>query len=239
MGIDQDSLPQRALLRTMVIDDDHVDSHGAEIGDLRMGICAAVERDEQVRTVLLERAVDGAPRQPVAILGAPGHHEARLQAEAAKHGHDEGRGGHPVHIVIAEDDHLLVAHDRLLDPRRGGGHARHEKGIRKPRQHGFQERNGARRLPHAGAQEQFGEDQADPRPLAQRLDLSGRKGRVDPAHRLRSFRGLAGPCPFVFRGDVGVRLDVLPVALVPIVEHLGCLEYGREGAGHDAHQERE
>src|ERR1019366_5045355 len=52
-------------------------------------------------------------------------------------------------------------------------------------------------------------------------------------------RRFARSRPLVLRRDVGVRLDVLAVALVPPVEHLGGDEDRREGARDDADEEGE
>src|ERR1044072_3453253 len=49
-----------------------------------------------------------------------------------------------------------------------------------------------------------------------------------------SLRRLTGTLPLVLRGDVAVRLDVFPVALVPPVENLRRNEDGGEGGSHDA-----
>src|SRR5579883_1972725 len=53
------------------------------------------------------------------------------------------------------------------------------------------------------------------------------------------FRRLAGAGPLVLRSDVGMGLDVLPVALVPPIENRAGDEDGGEGAGDDADQEGE
>src|SRR5471032_1749359 len=54
-----------------------------------------------------------------------------------------------------------------------------------------------------------------------------------------SLRGLAGTRPLVLGRHVGVRLDMLPIPLVPPVEDRAGDEDGREGAGDDADEEGE
>src|SRR5579862_1108146 len=52
-------------------------------------------------------------------------------------------------------------------------------------------------------------------------------------------RGAAGALPFVFRGDIGMRLDMHAVTLVPPVEDRRGDEDRRERTGDDAHEEGE
>ena len=102
---------QRPVLRAVVVDHDDVDALRLEVGDLLVGIGPAVERDEQVRLALLQRAVDRAARKAVAVLRAARHDEARVEPEAPQHEHQERRARHPVDVVVAEDGHLLAARD--------------------------------------------------------------------------------------------------------------------------------
>ena len=80
-------------------------------------------------------------------------------------------------------------------------------------------------------------------PLSSGRDLEEIRCRREEAvvamSRVGSFRCVAGALPLVLRRDVVVRLDVLPVALVPPVEDLGGDEDGGEGGGDDADEEGE
>jgi hypothetical protein len=74
-----------------------------------VGVGAAVERDEEPRACPLERPVDGAAGEAVAVLGAARDDEARVQPEAAQDEDEERRAADPVDVVVAQDDDLLAA----------------------------------------------------------------------------------------------------------------------------------
>ena len=153
-----------------------------------MGIGAAIERNEQRRLAALQRPVDRAARQSIAILRPAGNDKPRGQAERPQHT-DEQRGAtDAVHIVVAQDHHGFAAGNRRPQPRRRGVEAAQEKGIAQAGQRGGHEFRRGRGLAVAVAQEQLRQHPVDPGALAQRLDLGGRERRIGPTHKIRRLK---------------------------------------------------
>ena len=132
----------------------------------------------------LQRAVDRAAGEPVAVLRAPRDDEARIEPEAPQDGDQEGRAADPVDVVVAEDHDLLPREDGGPQPRRRGDRGcPQERVLQLARARAC--RNSAAsagsRVPRAD--EELGDDRADARAPAQLLGLAGRDRRVDPEHR--------------------------------------------------------
>ena len=120
VGIDQDAAAERFLLRTVVVDHDRVHPLRLQIGELVMRVGAAVQRDEEIRPAGLQRPVDGPAAQAVALLEAPRHHEARIEAEAPQHAHEQRRAAHAVDVVVAQHHQRLAPGDGPLEAGDGG-----------------------------------------------------------------------------------------------------------------------
>ncbi len=133
-GLTRSALLERPLLGPVVVDHEDVDPLAHQVGHLVVGVGAAVERDEEPGLARLERAVDGAAGEPVAVLRAARDDEARVEAEAPQDGDEERGAADPVDVVVAEDDHPLPAHDRRLEPRHGRDEVADQERVLEPGQ---------------------------------------------------------------------------------------------------------
>ena len=140
--VDQQAVIERLFLRAMMVDDDHVDPLRAQVRGLDVRIGAAVERDEEMRFARLERAIDGAARKPIAILGTPRHDEPRIQAKAPQNHHEQRGAAHAINVVVAEHDDLFALRDRLAQARGRGLEIAQEERIVESGERGLQERRG-------------------------------------------------------------------------------------------------
>ena len=183
--IDQQALAQGLLLRAVMVDDDDLDALRAQVGDLIVGVGATIERDKQRRLAALQRTVDGAARQSVAILRPPRDDKPRGEPERPQHADQQRGAADTVHIIVAQDHHGLAAGNRRPQPRGRGIEAAQEKGIAQPGQRGRQKFCRGSGLAVAVAQEQLRQHRVDPGALAQGLDFGGRERRIDPAHEFR------------------------------------------------------
>ena len=107
----------------VVIGDDHAHAQLLRTGDLVRAGDAAVHRDEQsgVRSDLLHcRHVEA-----VALAVPVRNVIAGLRALLAQIGQQNGRGRHAVHVIIAEDDDLLVLFKHVPDDRNRLVHVLH------------------------------------------------------------------------------------------------------------------
>ena len=182
MRVDEDALRERFFLGPVMVDDEHVDALRNQIGDLVVGVGAAVERDEEVGIALFQSTVDGAAREPIAVLHAARHDKVRVQPEAAENAHEQRGAAHAVHVVIAEHDHLFARLDGPAQTRGGGLHVGQQKRVVKLRQRGLEKLGDDDGIAKSVAHEQLGEDGAAPGGTGQRLDLVGRKRLIGPTH---------------------------------------------------------
>ena len=107
----------------VVIGDDHAHAQLLRAGDLVRARDAAVHRDEQpgMRGDLLHRRHVEAVALAVPVRNVI----AGLRALLAQVGQQNGRRRHAVHVVIAEDDDLLVLRKRVPDDRNRLVHVLH------------------------------------------------------------------------------------------------------------------
>ena len=129
VGVDQDAVFEVFFLGAVVIDHDDVDAEGAQVGDLLVGVGAAIQRDEQVGPAGLQGAVDGTARQSVAILGAAGNDEARVGAKAAEHAHEERGAADAVDVVVTEHGDVFALGERAAEADGGGLDVGEEKRV--------------------------------------------------------------------------------------------------------------
>ena len=112
-----------------MVDHDDVDPARREPRDRLDRRGAAIDREEQLRRVLLDAAFHAVPRESVAFLH-PQRQEGRdvARAEPAQHaGQQRGRGD-AIHVIVAEDDDALLRGDRRLDAlRRAPQSGEHER----------------------------------------------------------------------------------------------------------------
>jgi len=109
--------------------------------------------------------------EAVALVQAVGDVGGGTRAQVPEEEGQQGRGAHPVHVIVAvEGDALLVDHG-ADEPLHGGGHALHAEGVRQVRQAVGQEGGGGLRSPEAPVDEDPGGERMDPELRGQRLGL--------------------------------------------------------------------
>ena len=95
-----------------MIYDEHVDSQATQVGNLFVGICAAVQRHEQSRPLRLKRAIDRTARKTVAISRSPWHDKLRIESESPQNRDQQRRAAYAVDVIIAQNDHRFAPRDR-------------------------------------------------------------------------------------------------------------------------------
>jgi len=101
--------------KSMVIDDDDVDTLGAEPGDLLDSGGAAIDGDEERGFVFLDAPFNAVLAEAVAFLHAEREESLDLGTELFQDTPEERAGGDAIHIVIAEDDHFFARGDGAED----------------------------------------------------------------------------------------------------------------------------
>ena len=99
-------------------------------GQLRLGPGrnAVVHRDDEP-VALIGQAADHLFGKPVALPFPAGQHTAHIRTHIAQMGVEQRRGGHAVHIVIAEHHHLLFIVNGAQNALHGFVHVLHEHGV--------------------------------------------------------------------------------------------------------------
>ena len=134
--------------RLVVIGHDDVDAVLLGEPDLLGRRDPAIRGDDEPRPAPF-RHVHAPCREAVSVPNAVGDEIRDLPAQAHEGRGQEGRGGDPVHVVIAVDQDGLALVDRLPDPRRGAVHVAHGEGVQEPIQAGFKEILNVRRTAEA------------------------------------------------------------------------------------------
>ena len=106
---------QRGAL--VMIDDDHVEPGRRGLVERLERLRAAIDRDHQARTALLE-ADERRARRAIAFHQPVGDVGLRLDAQLAEHEDEQRRAGRAVDVVIAEDGDALLRLDRVRQPAR-------------------------------------------------------------------------------------------------------------------------
>src|SRR5579863_1673658 len=99
MRVDQQAALGRHVLGSVVINDQHVDRLVGKIGHLVVGVCAAIEGDEEAGFAALQGPVDGASRESVSVLRPAGDDEGGIQPKSAEDGYEERRAADAVDII--------------------------------------------------------------------------------------------------------------------------------------------
>ena len=112
----------------VVVDDDHVHPQGPGARDLGDAGDAAVERDEELRS-LVRDPLDGADVEPVALVDPVGDVGERWSADGVEEEREERGGADSVDVVVAVKGDLLLLDDGTGEALDGGGHALHAEGV--------------------------------------------------------------------------------------------------------------
>ena len=131
---DRERLRQR-LVGKMMVDDEALHAEAARLGERLVAGGAAIDRDQQRRAALGERA-HRLHIGPIALEQAVGNMDDRREPAMAQEARQRRRGGRAVDIVVAEDRDRLAAHDRIGEPRRRRRHAGERIWIRHQGAHG-------------------------------------------------------------------------------------------------------
>jgi hypothetical protein len=193
----EDTVAERALARAVVINHDDVDRLGAQISHLVVRIRAAIEGDEQLRQPALERAVDRAARQAVAVFGTPRHDETRIQAKPAQDHHEQRGAAHAVDIVVAQNHRFVAIRDGGAETRCAGLQVPQEKRVAERGERRLEKLGRRTGIADSGAQQELGQHPAYARVLAHHLHLRSREGRVRPAHGGRRRRTVLASARFI------------------------------------------
>ena len=116
------------LLALVVVGDDQIDAKLPAQRGLVIGRDAAVDRHDQLHTLLFER-VDGDGVQPVALFKAGRDIAGHMAALAAQILRQQAGRRNAVDVVIAEDGDMLTTGQRLFDA--GGSLVHVQKGKRR------------------------------------------------------------------------------------------------------------
>jgi hypothetical protein len=95
--------------RQMVVRDDDVDAAARGLGDRLDGRDPAVDGDDALGLVLLERAPERRRPQAVSVVEAVRDERPRVGAELAERRREDREGADPVAVVVAEDDDAAAA----------------------------------------------------------------------------------------------------------------------------------
>ena len=110
MGVEERERRKRSVRDAVVVDDHRVDAGCADGLESLVIARPAVARHEK-RRARAQDAREGGTRQPVAALETVREQRNDVRAEGSQHVGDQGRGGDPVRVVVAEDaDALPDAH---------------------------------------------------------------------------------------------------------------------------------
>ena len=94
---------------------------------------AAVHGDDQARIAGGLQLLDAVQVQAVAIRKAVGDEEGHLGAELLQGPYQQGRGGDPVHVIVAVDHDAFMGFDGPADADHGRVHTRQQVGVRAAR----------------------------------------------------------------------------------------------------------
>jgi len=101
VGVDEKTILRRQPLSgAVMVNDDDLYSLSSKVRDLIVRVRPAIDSDKKSGDALFERAIDGASREPVAILGAARNDEARIETETSQDADQQGGAGDAVHIIV-------------------------------------------------------------------------------------------------------------------------------------------
>jgi nucleotide-binding universal stress UspA family protein len=139
LGIDQRNAIGASTGSLMVIQNEDVDTAGANGFNLFAGICSAVDSDEEAGIVLLEASLHPAQAETVTLLDAVREEARDAGAKGGEESFQQGEGGYAVHIIVAIENDLLICLNSLEHPPGGGFHLAEEEGIAQVFQPGLKE----------------------------------------------------------------------------------------------------
>jgi len=92
----------------VVVHHDDIDTLSAETIDLRLGVSAAIEGDEELGLRFGEHAFEGGHRQTVTFLEAARDEVLRVRAESAEEVNEHRGARDTIHIIVAQDGDTLA-----------------------------------------------------------------------------------------------------------------------------------
>ena len=127
LRVDDGRRRRKVRRRVVMVDDDRLDAQRRGKLDLRPIGDAAVHGDQQA-DLGGHGPLDHAPGEPVGFFPF-GKHPVDLGSHLLQGFEQEHRRGDAVHVPVPEDEDLLAAVDRRVDPLHGVGHRRHEERV--------------------------------------------------------------------------------------------------------------
>ena len=173
--------------RAVVVADDDGDAARLRVGDRLVGREAAVDAQDQRRTLVGEQ-VDGLDGDAVALDEAARQVPADLGAELAQRLDGERRRADAVDVVVAVHHDAPAVGDRVLDRRAGIGHRpERERVVQRP----LEVEEGPRlgRIAEPAPHEHLGGDARDAERVGEPLGVIVRAGREGQRHRRRVVAG--------------------------------------------------
>ena len=118
----------QGVVGQMVVCDDEVDAEAGRKCGFLYGRDAVVHRDDEAAALIINR-LDRVLREAVAVALPAGQHTLDGGAHPFQVLIEQGRGGHTVHVVVAEDDDRLPLVDGPQDALTGFIHVGQEHGV--------------------------------------------------------------------------------------------------------------